>query len=93
MDGLGVAQAEAAAGGIMDAGKTGARGELSLRGVDQRERLLGRLGVFCPIRPQGLGCHPLKCVMGEAPAGSGPLRQPAAPLFRITHRPCLMNLH
>lgn len=49
MDGLGVAQAEAAAGGIMDAGKTGACGELSLRGVDQRERLLGRLGIFCPI--------------------------------------------
>lgn len=49
MDGLGVAQAEAAGEGIMDAGKTGARGELSLRGVDQRERLLGRLGVFCPI--------------------------------------------
>lgn len=49
MNGLGVAQAEAAAGGIMDAGKTGASGELRLRGVDQRERLLGRLGIFCPI--------------------------------------------
>lgn len=49
MGGMGLPQAEAATGTVMNAGHTSTFRELSLSEMDQMERLVGRLWVFYPL--------------------------------------------